>query len=177
MGSRIITSGLFYGWHSFSALKNDPGSSEELAFNSKFSCLSGSAIFRLLITIHKIGAIKFKAFRVFRRRLQTIKSFWADVVEKTSAQLTRGRIADLPLQSVIQNFRAASGIFKKGHFLRSFTKKYLNTVFGKRVLFCQVLQGEASDYPTLISFGLFFALLRVLFTIHQSLKNQVSGRG
>ena len=99
------------------------------------------------------------------------------MVEKTSAQLTRGRIADLPLQSVIQNFRAASGIFKKGHFLRSFTKKYLNTVFGKRVLFCQVLQGEASDYPTLISFGLFLALLRVLFTIHQSLKNQVSGRG
>ena len=161
----------------FHPCKNDPGSSGELAFKSKFSCRSGSAIFRLLITIHKIRAIKFKALRDFRRRLQTIKNFWADVVEKTSAQLTRGRIADLPLQSVIQNFRAASGIFKKGHFLRSFTKKYLNTVFGKRVLFCQVLQGEASDYPTLISFGLFLALLRVLFTIHQSLKNQVSGRG
>ena len=137
----------------FHPCKNDPGSSGELAFKSKFSCRSGSAIFRLLITIHKIRAIKFKAFRVFRRRLQTIKNFRADVVEKTSAQLTRGGIGDLHLQSVIQKFRAASGIFKKGHFWRSFTKKYISTIFGKRTLFCQILQGKASDYLTLISLG------------------------
>ena len=30
-------------------------------------------------------------------------------------------------QSVIKNFRAASAIFKKGHFWQSFTQKYLKT--------------------------------------------------
>ena len=59
-------------------------------------------------------------------------------------------------QSVIQNFRAASGIFKKGLLRCSFTQKYLKiTLFlEKRVLFCQTLQGAASYYRMLISFGL-----------------------
>ena len=61
------------------------------------------------------------------------------------------------IQSVIYNVRAASEIFKKGHFWGSFTQKYLKlTLFlEKRGLFCQILQKAASDYLTLISFGLF----------------------
>ena len=60
-------------------------------------------------------------------------------------------------QSVIQNFRAASGIFKKRTVLGSFTHKYLRiTLFlEERALFCQLLLGAASDYWMLISFGLF----------------------
>ena len=44
------------------------------------------------------------------------------------------------LQSVIQNFRAASGICKKRHFWGSFTHKYLKiTLFlEERALFCQM---------------------------------------
>ena len=45
-----------------------------------------------------------------------------------------------------------SAIFKKWHFWHSFTQKYL---------FCQLLQGAASDYWGLISFELFLALLLV----------------
>ena len=60
-------------------------------------------------------------------------------------------------QSVIKNFRAASGVFKKGHFWRSFTQKYvkITLLLEKRTLFCQIWQGAASDYRTRISFGLF----------------------
>ena len=31
----------------------------------------------------------------------------------------------------------------------------IKTIFGKKVLFCQILQGAASDYRMLISYGLF----------------------
>ena len=52
---------------------------------------------------------------------------------------------------------AASGILKKGHNWQSFAQKYLKiTLFlEKRALFCQILQGAASDYRILISFALF----------------------
>ena len=64
------------------------------------------------------------------------------------------------LQSVIQNFRAAFGIFKKGHFWGSFTHKYIKTTLflEERAPLCQILLGAASDYRTLISFGLFLEL-------------------
>ena len=50
-----------------------------------------------------------------------------------------------------------SGIFYKGHYWQSFTQKYFKiTLFlKKRTLFCQILQGTAPEYRTLISFGLF----------------------
>lgn len=89
----------------FHPWKVEPGRSGELAFKSKLSCHNGSPALRLLITIHKIEAIKFKGFRVLRGWFWTIKSFWADPVEKTStqtsAQWTGGGIAYLPLLRVL----------------------------------------------------------------------------
>lgn len=89
----------------FHPWKVDPRRSGELAFKSKLSCHNGSSALRLLITIHKIGAIKLEGFRVIRGRFCTIKSFWADLVEKTStqtsAQLIGGGIAYLPLLRVL----------------------------------------------------------------------------
>ena len=85
----------------FHPWKVDPRRSGELAFKSKLSCHNGSSALRLLITIHKIGAIKLEGFRVIRGRFCTIKSFWADLVEKTSAQLLGGGIAYLPLLRVL----------------------------------------------------------------------------
>ena len=59
-------------------------------------------------------------------------------------------------QSVIQNFRAASRIFKKSHFWLSFSRKYCKiALFLERRAFQQILRGAACDYRTLISFGLF----------------------
>ena len=65
------------------------------------------------------------------------------------------------MQNIIQNFRAASRIFKKGHFWGSFTHKYIKiTLFWEeRALLCQILLGTASNYWTLISFGLFLEML------------------
>ena len=38
---------------------------------------------------------------------------------------------------------------------------FQNNIFGKRALFCQILQRAASNYQTLISSGLFLALLHL----------------
>ena len=61
------------------------------------------------------------------------------------------------MRSLIQNFRAVSRIFKKGHFLWSFTQKCLKTMLllAKRALFWQILQRAASNHLTLISSWLF----------------------
>ena len=50
-------------------------------------------------------------------------------------------------------------MFEKRHFWQSFTQKYLKItlILEKRTLFSQILQGAASDYRMLISFGLFLA--------------------
>ena len=47
-------------------------------------------------------------------------------------------------QSVIYNFRATSGIFKKGHFWRSFTQKYLKIILflEKRAFFVKHDKGQ-----------------------------------
>ena len=76
------------------------------------------------------------------------------------------KLKKITVQSVIWNFRAAYRIFKKGHFWLSFSWKYrkITLFLGKR-LFCEILRGAASDYGTLISFGLFLAIHFLTFEI------------
>ena len=74
------------------------------------------------------------------------------------------------VQGVIQNFRAASGISKKGHVWCSFTHKYLKiTLFGKKGT---VRLG--SNYWALIYFGLFLAVKYFGFqnVLYTRIKNQ-----
>ena len=74
------------------------------------------------------------------------------------------------VHSIIQNFRAVFRIFKKGHFLWSFTQKFLKIMLllAKRALFWEILLRAASDYRMFISSWLFpnIAILNLSPTQH-----------